>query len=61
VTQPCSHCEDFENPVTSENGISVKYPVYDVEIELYLHHDCAEAWSLEFGIPIPRVVRAAPN
>jgi hypothetical protein len=36
VTHPCSHCEDFENPVTPENGISVKYPVDGVEIALYL-------------------------
>jgi hypothetical protein len=36
VTHPCSHCEDFENPVTPENGISVKYPVDGVEIDLYL-------------------------
>jgi hypothetical protein len=53
VSQPCSHCEDFKNLVTPENGISIKYPVYDVEIDLYLHHECARSWSRDFGVPLP--------
>jgi CheY-like chemotaxis protein len=59
VTHPCSHCEDFKNPVTPENGISVKYPVDGVEIDLYLHQECAEAWSKQFGISLPQRRNAA--
>lgn len=53
----CNHCEDFEKPVTSDNGISLKYPVNgaasELQIDLYLHHECAAAWSRDFNIPLP--------
>jgi hypothetical protein len=53
----CNHCEDFNKPVTPENGISLKYPVENqpdgLELDLYLHDACAEAWSLAFDIPVP--------
>jgi hypothetical protein len=57
VAHICNHCEDFEKPVTLENGISLKYPIYgsasELQIDLYLHHRCAEAWSRDFDIPLP--------
>jgi hypothetical protein len=57
VAHICNHCEDFEKPVTLENGISLKYPIYgsasELQIDLYLHHHCAEAWSRDFDIPLP--------
>jgi hypothetical protein len=55
VAQICNHCEDFKNPVTSENGITIGYLVDEaagLEVDLYLHHDCAAAWSNDFSIPI---------
>jgi len=62
----CNHCEDFENPVTSENGTSLKYPVETqpggLEVDLYLHEGCAEAWSRDFNIPVPpRAVGTQPE
>lgn len=55
MAQICNHCEDFKNPVTLENGTSLKYPVetqpVDVQFDLYLHDGCAEAWSRAFDIP----------
>jgi hypothetical protein len=53
VVYTCNHCEEGYEPVTPENGISLKYPVDGLEIDLYLHHACAEAWSREFGVPLP--------
>ena len=55
MTYTCNHCEEGYEPVTPENGISLKYPVGELEIDLYLHHVCAAAWSSHFGIPIPPV------
>ena len=54
VTRFCNHCENFENPVTSASGISVPCPVgVGAYIDVHLHHECAEAWSRDFNIPLP--------
>jgi len=57
VAHICNHCEDFNNPVTPNNGISFKYPVNTVagelQMNLYLHGECAEAWSRDFDFPSP--------
>ena len=61
MAQICNHCEDFNNPVSSENGIAVGYLVdkaAGLEVDLYLHHDCAEAWSQDFNVPIPSHAKA---
>jgi hypothetical protein len=60
VAHTCNHCEDFENPVTPENGISLAYPVdaSGLQIDLYLHHECAEAWSRDFDIPLSSHAKA---
>jgi CheY-like chemotaxis protein len=50
----CGHCENYHSPVTAENGLSLCYNVEsDVKIKIFLHHDCAEAWSQSFNIPNP--------
>src|SRR5271156_61708 len=50
----CGHCEDQNNLVTPQNGVSVNYEIAEgVQIEIFLHHACAEAWSQHFHIPIP--------
>ena len=50
----CGHCENHENPVTLDNGLSVSYEAAkNVHIEIYLHHQCAGAWSQLFNIPLP--------
>jgi CheY-like chemotaxis protein len=47
----CGHCENHDNPVTSENGSSVSYgTVNDVHREVYLHHQCAGKWSEGFNV-----------
>ena len=49
----CNHCENFENPVTPTTGISIPYRATEgVQIEVHLHHECAEAWSKDFNIPL---------
>jgi hypothetical protein len=54
VTHFCNHCENFENPVTPASGISVPCPVgVGAHIDVHLHHECAEAWSKDFNIPLP--------
>jgi hypothetical protein len=58
VTHICNHCEEGDKPpVTPENGISLKYPVEGMELDLYLHHACAAAWPSQFVIPIPPIQR----
>lgn len=52
MTHICNHGEEGSKPVTPENGISLKYPVEGMELELYLHHACAAAWSSQFAIPL---------
>ena len=50
----CGHCENHDNPVTLDNGLSVSYEVAkNVHVEIYLHHQCAGAWSQLFHIPLP--------
>jgi hypothetical protein len=46
----CAKCEDRDKPVTLQNGFGVPYQVNeDLFIELFLHEDCAEEWSRQFG------------
>jgi hypothetical protein len=53
-TNICGHCEDRNNLVTPQNGVSVAYKVAEnLQIEISLHRACAQAWSLQFNIPIP--------
>jgi hypothetical protein len=60
VTHFCNHCENFENPVTPTSGIAIAFPVNaELQIEVHLHHECAEAWSKDFNIPLPTEVRVA--
>ena len=54
----CNHCEDFDDPVTPETGISIAYPVDHLQIDLHLHHECAEAWSRDFDIPLSSYAKA---
>jgi hypothetical protein len=50
----CNQCEDQNNLVTEENGISMKYSVLEnVQLIVALHNSCAAAWCAEFGIPLP--------
>jgi CheY-like chemotaxis protein len=50
----CGHCEDYDSPVTAENGLSLFYKVEsDIKIEIFLHRECAGEWSQSFNIPIP--------
>jgi hypothetical protein len=57
-TNICGHCEDRNNLVTPQNGISVAYKIAEsLQIEIPLHNTCAEAWSLQFNIPIPETTR----
>jgi hypothetical protein len=60
VARFCNHCENFENPVSPTAGISIPFPVNDeLQIEVYLHRECAEAWSKDFNIPLPGADRRA--
>jgi hypothetical protein len=56
VAQICNHCEDFDNPVTAENGGSLSYPLESreggLQVELYLHHRCADCWAKDFGVQL---------
>jgi hypothetical protein len=50
----CNHCEDQQNPVTFENGRTVLYRISDgLQLEIYLHYKCEEAWSRDFDLPLP--------
>jgi hypothetical protein len=54
VTHFCNHCENFEDPVSLTTGISIPVRVSaELQIEVHLHHECAEAWSKDFNIPLP--------
>jgi hypothetical protein len=53
-TKICGHCEDKNELVTPENGVSVNYEIAEsLQIEIFLHLTCAEAWSQQFHLPIP--------
>jgi hypothetical protein len=56
VAHICNHCEDFENTVTAENGRSLNYPMTspegELQVELYLHHHCADSWARDFGVEL---------
>jgi hypothetical protein len=59
VAHICNHCEDFTNPVTPESGTSVAYPIdAELHVNVYLHHECAEAWSQDFGLPLSLYAKA---
>jgi CheY-like chemotaxis protein len=50
----CGHCENRDNPVTSENGLSVSYNAADdIQSEVHLHHQCASEWSQRFKVSPP--------
>jgi hypothetical protein len=54
VTRFRNHCENFENPVTPASGISVTFPVKtELQIDVHLHYECAEARSRDFNILLP--------
>ena len=55
MTRFCNHCENFEYPVSPTTGISIAFPVTDeIQIQVHLHRECAEAWSKDFNVPLPR-------
>jgi len=50
----CNQCKDKSNLVTEQNGVSLRYSILEnVQLVLALHKSCAEAWCLEFGMPLP--------
>jgi len=50
----CGHCENHDDPVTPDNGLSVSYnTANDVRSEVHLHHQCASKWSQRFEVPLP--------
>jgi hypothetical protein len=50
----CAWCLDVKAPVERQNGHSVKLgEAREVQIELYLHCQCAHSWSQEFGTALP--------
>jgi hypothetical protein len=53
----CNQCEDENNLVTEENGVSLTYPILqNVQLTVVLHNDgCAAAWCTEFGLNLPGV------
>ena len=61
-THVCGHCEDSENPVTSESGVSITYHVSDnLDVEVFLHRFCANSWSREFSVKFPASVNSVPD
>jgi CheY-like chemotaxis protein len=59
----CGHCENQDNPVTSENGLSVSYNTLNsVQREVHLHHQCAGKWSERFNVsPLSSPVAVSEN
>jgi CheY-like chemotaxis protein len=49
----CGHCEDHDDPVTLDNGLSLSYNDAIMPIEVHLHRQCAGKWSELFDIPLP--------
>ncbi len=46
----CAQCEDRNNPVTTESGFTFRYQVTkEVDVEMWLHNACSEAWWQDFG------------
>ena len=59
MAQICNHCEDFDRPVTPEGGISIAYPINsELHVNFYLHHECADAWSQDFGVALSSYAKA---
>jgi CheY-like chemotaxis protein len=49
----CGHCEQRDDPVTADNGLSVLYnPENDVQRKVHLHHRCAGKWS-QLNVSLP--------
>jgi len=57
----CNHCHNESNPVTRENGVSLRYSILsNVQLIVALHNDgCAAAWCAEFGLELPAVTPLA--
>ena len=56
----CAQCHDVHTPVTQDNGRSVGFDASGrLQVELHLHHACIEAWSRDFGVPVPPVSKVA--
>jgi hypothetical protein len=51
----CAQCENATYIVTPENGFSVRYPITEnVDIQVFLHNDCAQDWSRAFGVELSK-------
>jgi CheY-like chemotaxis protein len=58
----CGHCENLDDPVTSENGLSVSYnTTNDVPREVHLHHQCAGKWPERFNVSSNSAVAVSEN
>jgi CheY-like chemotaxis protein len=50
----CGHCEEHDDPVTADNGLSVLYNAEnDVQRKVHLHHRCAGQWSQRSNVSLP--------
>jgi hypothetical protein len=58
VSNVCARCE---HPVTPEDGSRVVYAIDSISVRVYLHFECAAAWSLEFESLVPQVAGVASN
>ena len=59
VAHICNHCEDFDRPVTPEGGISIAFPIdAKLRVDLYLHHECADAWAQDFDVSLSSYAKA---
>ena len=50
----CGHCENQNNPITPQNGFSVKYrATEELDMEVFVHNECADACCRDFGVQLP--------
>jgi CheY-like chemotaxis protein len=50
----CEHCEEHDDPVTADNGLSVSYNAEnDVQRKVHLHRRCAGQWSQRSNVSLP--------
>jgi hypothetical protein len=62
LTHNCAHCEDAANPVTPQNGGSIIYPISEkLDVEVFVHHYCANSWSQEFSVRVPARINGLPE
>jgi hypothetical protein len=62
LTHNCAHCEASDNPVTTQNGGSIVYRVSEeLDVEVFVHHDCANSWSQEFSLKLPSRINGLPE